>query len=165
MRPRDQRPYAQATRQMPVLPTSGQGGAPRPPGGAAASNWTPGGCSPAIFLVAFLVLLLLAGAGLANQRRGQPVSSPTSPAASGAAATPTPSAPGAVYFIVGNTGGDGVYLRRTPRLADRDRAYPDGTKLEQIGPDQDADGRRWHHVRAPDGRTGWVPSQYALPAP
>lgn len=159
MRPRDERPYAQATRQMPVLPTSGQGGAP-------ASNWTPGGCSPAIFLVAFLVLLILAGAGLANQRRGQPVPAATPPAVPGsAAAAPTAAASGAVYFIVGNTGGDGVYLRRTPRLADRDRAYPDGTKLEQIGPDQDADGRRWHHVRAPDGRTGWVPAQYTVPAP
>lgn len=65
-------------------------------------------------------------------------------------------------LVVGNTGGAGVYLRRTPRLDDRDTAYRDGTRLEQIGDDTTADGITWHHVRAPDGKTGWVPAQFTL---
>jgi hypothetical protein len=65
-------------------------------------------------------------------------------------------------LAVGNTSGQGVYLRRTPRLDDRDRVYLDGTRLEQIGEDTTAEGATWRHMRAPDGRTGWVPARYTL---
>lgn len=163
MRRGDDRAYGQATRPAPVLPPAGPDHTPRARPTAYDANWTPGGCSPAIFLVAFLVLLLLAGAGLANQRRSQ-AGVVTAPAA-GVTAPPAAPAPGPVVFVVGNTGGDGVYLRKTPNMADRDRAYADGTRLEQIGPDVTADALVWHNVRAPDGRTGWVPARYTVPAP
>ena len=68
-------------------------------------------------------------------------------------------------YIVANTGGQGVYLRRTATLEDRDTAYADDTVLAQIGPDVQAGGITWHHVRAPDGKTGFVPAQFTTVAP
>lgn len=65
-------------------------------------------------------------------------------------------------FVIGNTGGEGAYLRRTPSLGDRLQAYPDGTTLQQIGDDTNANGLQWHHVRTPDGAEGWMPAQYTL---
>ena len=75
-------------------------------------------------------------------------------------------------FIVANTGGEGVYLRSTTRRVDcRPRplpagcvglAYLEGTRLMQIGPDATNEGQTWHHVRAPDGKEGWVPAEYTL---
>jgi hypothetical protein len=128
--------------------------------------WSPGTFSPAIFIVALAVILLLVGVAVAS-RRGGAGPAPTATAAAapvpagGPTATTPPQAAGRV-FVVGNTGGQGVYLRRTPRLDDRDKAYADGTRLEQIGEDTTAEGMTWHHVRAPDGRTGWVPAQYTV---
>ena len=129
-------------------------------------GWSPGTFSPAIFIVALAVILLLVGVATAS-RRGGAGTAPTATTAAAPvpagvpAATAPPQATGRV-FVVGNTGGQGVYLRRTPRLDDRDRAYPDGTRLEQIGEDTTAAGIPWRRVRAPDGRTGWVPAQYTL---
>lgn len=68
-------------------------------------------------------------------------------------------------FIVANTGGDGVYLRRTTNLEDRDTAYADGTALVQVGPDVQANGLTWRNVRTPDGRVGYIPAQYTQEAP
>ncbi len=82
-------------------------------------------------------------------------------ATAGGDQAPTAAAPSAV-FVVGNTGGEGVYLRRSPRMDDRDTAYRDGTRLEQIGPDVTGDGQTWRHVRAPDGKTGYVPARYTV---
>ncbi len=68
-------------------------------------------------------------------------------------------------FVVANTGGQGVYLRRTANIEDRDTAYEDGTRLTQIGPDVQAGGLTWHQVRTPDGKNGFVPAQYTQDAP
>jgi hypothetical protein len=67
-------------------------------------------------------------------------------------------------FIVANTGGEGVYLRRTPKLADRDTAYPDNTQLVAIGDDVNGEGLLWRHVRTPDGKSGYIPAQYTTEA-
>ncbi|MBV9543294.1 MAG: hypothetical protein JOY61_02835 [Chloroflexi bacterium] len=75
---------------------------------------------------------------------------------------PTPTIPAATHVVVGNTGGQGVYLRRTPVMNDRMQAYPDGTDLQIIGPDVDAGGIHWRHVAAPDGAQGFVPSEFVL---
>ena len=55
-------------------------------------------------------------------------------------------------------GPDAAY--RTPSLADRDTAYADGTTLVVIGDDVTGEGQSWHHVRTPDGKTGYIPAQY-----
>lgn len=65
-------------------------------------------------------------------------------------------------YQVGGTGGAGVYIRRTPRLVDQIRAWTDGTVMEQVGDDVDAEGIRWHMVRDPDGNLGYVPASYLL---
>ena len=117
---------------------------------------------------------------------GQPVAgastapaAPASAAASGATGVPSSTAPstsaGAVAaptatstakaFIVGKTDGEGVYLRRTPRLSDKDTAYVDGTRLVVIGEDVTAEGELWHHVRTPDGKIGYVPAKYTVDPP
>jgi len=98
---------------------------------------------------------------------------PTKPAAT-APASPTPAAAkptataepaGAQTVWVGNTDGIGVYIRRTPSMADRVRAFPDNTPLEIIGEDVFGDGQRWHHVKAPDGLEGYVPVIYTVDTP
>ena len=93
-----------------------------------------------------------------------PSVAPPTPTAAAARPTATPAFVGKSY-LVANTGGDGVYLRRTPNLEDRDTAYVDGTILVQIGPDVQAGGLTWRHVRAPDDKSGYVPAQYTTEAP
>jgi hypothetical protein len=82
-----------------------------------------------------------------------PSPQPTATAALAAAAT---------TVWVANTEGQGVYVRKTPNMADRLKAYPDGTALTIIGDDVDADGQHWKHVRTPDGLEGYVPSIYTV---
>ena len=68
-------------------------------------------------------------------------------------------------YQVGGTGGVGVYIRRTPRLVDQIRAWTDGTVMDQVGDDVDAEGIRWHMVRDPDGNLGYVPASYLIELP
>src|SRR5205823_9639532 len=68
-----------------------------------------------------------------------------------APATATPGLSDREYFRVGNTGGEGVYIRRSPVLADRLRAWPDGTRLESLNEPTIGDGTDWLKVRDPDG--------------
>jgi len=65
---------------------------------------------------------------------------------------------------VGNTDGQGVFVRKTPEMADRVQAYPDGTPLTVVGEDVDGDGQHWKHVKTPDGLEGYVPSIYTVDA-
>ncbi len=78
-------------------------------------------------------------------------------------ATPLPERP--QIMVVGNTDGLGVYVRRTPNMADRLRAWPDRTRMEITGQTVGSDGRRWMKVRTPDGAEGYVPEQYLVDAP
>lgn len=84
-----------------------------------------------------------------------------SPPSSTPTSTATPTAP--VFVVVANTGGDGVYLRRTPAMGDRIIAWPEGTVLEVVGPDTVSEGRTWKHVKDPKGNVGYVPLQYTKP--
>jgi len=68
-------------------------------------------------------------------------------------------------YIVANTGGQGVYLRHTANLEDRDTAYADDTVLVQIGADVQAGGITWRNIRTPDGKVGFVPAQFTTVAP
>jgi hypothetical protein len=150
------------TRVMPTIPPQTPQGTPpgpRPPRGPRrGEGWSPGTFSPAIFLVGLLVIGILVAVGVLSQR-GR-LATPPATAVGSSAATATVPANAARTFVVANTGGEGVYLRRTPRLADRDTAYVEGTQLVAIGADEQSDGQTWHHVRAPDGKTGYVPAQY-----
>ena len=96
-----------------------------------------------------------------------------SPAATSGATASTPPAEGATpsataearpELVVAGTQGTGVRLRRTPG-GDALRVYPEGTRLEQLGPDQDVGGVVWRNVRAPDGQEGWVAAEFTAAAP
>ena len=90
---------------------------------------------------------------------------PSAATAASAAASAAASTKPKVY-LVGNTDGDGVYLRKTPSMADRiNPAYADGTEMVAIGADVTAEGELWHNVRTPDGKTGYVPAKYTVDAP
>jgi hypothetical protein len=96
--------------------------------------------------------------------RSPVVASPAAATATTAArSTATATAPAAADTVwVGNTDGQGVYLRKTPVMADRLTAYPDGTALKIVGADTDGDGQHWKHVKAPDGTEGYVPAIYTV---
>src|SRR5690349_9715044 len=69
------------------------------------------------------------------------IASPSAAAVAKPTSTSAPSAstkPDTVY--VGNTDGIGVYVRKTPVMSDRLRAYADGTALTIAGDDVDGDG-------------------------
>ena len=88
--------------------------------------------------------------------------SPTSPARP--TATIAVAAPSDTVWV-GNTDGEGVYVRQTPAMADRVRAYPDGTALTVVGDDVDGDGQHWKRVKTPDGLEGYVPAMYTVDTP
>ena len=67
-----------------------------------------------------------------------------------------------VTFYVGDTDGDGVYLRREAGGDERIKAWPDGTKMVRIGPFSVVGERSWENVRDPDGNEGFVPKPYLL---
>src|SRR5688572_14743540 len=173
----------------PGEPMGYPGSRNRLPGG-----WSPGRFLPAILAVAVVVVVVVAGAIVISRRgnsseatptarpSGQPITIPSSAASSAGTSAPSAAssaAPGSAaasasaaaastaprVFLVANTDGDGVYLRRTPSMNDRDTAYPDDTELVAIGPDVTAEGEVWHHVRTPDGKEGYVPAKYTVAKP
>jgi len=68
-------------------------------------------------------------------------------------------------MVVGNTGGEGVFVRATPHLNDKLRAWRDGSRMEIIGKPVDSDGLKWIKVRAPDGAEGYIPESYLANQP
>jgi len=66
---------------------------------------------------------------------------------------------------VGNTGGMGVYIRRTPHFEDRLIAWPDNTIMQATGRTTESEGRNWTEVRDPAGNVGWVPAEYLVGGP
>ncbi|MHB1415570.1 MAG: SH3 domain-containing protein [Chloroflexota bacterium] len=77
--------------------------------------------------------------------------------------TPTPQA--ITRWVVANTGGDGVWLRQSPDLAAHVAAWAEGAEMVIVGPDEQAQGMTWKHVRDPAGHVGYIPAQYLAPAP
>jgi hypothetical protein len=67
-------------------------------------------------------------------------------------------------LVVANTGGDGIWIRKTPGTGDKLKAWPDGTAMVVVGPDQSVDGAAWKNVRDPDGTVGWVAAAYLTAA-
>lgn len=131
-------------------------------------------------LAASLLTALLSSACFLGGSGAQPTAAPPAPVATTApspvptkpvvVASPTPPAatatatsePELTMVWVGNTDGQGVYLRASPAMEDRVKAYADRTPLTIIDVDVDGEGMKWHHVRAPDGEEGFVPVQYTV---
>jgi hypothetical protein len=93
-----------------------------------------------------------------------PAASPSPGAAKPAppAATPTPQPSPTLNAHIGNTGGDGVFLRHTPNLNDKWIALADNTRVTLTGAQADGDGQHWFQARDPRGDVGWIPAQYLL---
>ena len=171
-------PPPQSTAQPEAQPQFQPQFQPRPRG-----QQRKGGALPLVLGIGsgLLLVILLVGVGgfVLSQRNNspaptataevgiEPTAEPTTaPPPPATAAPPTATRPFAgKTYVVANTGGDGVYLRHTTNLEDRDTAYPDDTSLVQIGPDVQAGGITWRYVRTPDGKTGYVPAQYTQEAP
>ena len=66
------------------------------------------------------------------------------------------------FYQVGNTDGDGLYLRESAGGDEKVKAWPDKTLMMVVGPDESIDGRRWRHVQDPDGNRGYVPVEYLV---
>jgi hypothetical protein len=78
-------------------------------------------------------------------------------------ASPSPAAPG-VRLKVANTDGQGANMRQRPSTTSPVlRTLPDGTVVEAIGGEQQAEGRGWRNVRDQNGQTGWVASEFLAP--
>jgi hypothetical protein len=115
------------------------------------------------------------GAAPAQAPSGQPVAQAAVPAqpAEGAqpapppvvVVTPLPEGEGSGRRVVrvANTGGAGVYLRRSPQLAERLRAWVDGTEFEVLEEGPRIGDELWLKVRDPAGNTGYVPARYTAP--
>ena len=77
-------------------------------------------------------------------------------------ATPTPAIR---FFVVANTGGDGVLLRDAPSYsAPSAGSAPDGTGVAATGDRAEAGGESWLRVRTATGAEGWVSTRW-LAAP
>lgn len=64
------------------------------------------------------------------------------------------------------TDGQGARLRATPGLQGQIIAVlADRTRVVSLGQDSSQDGQLWRHVRAADGREGWVADAVLEPAP
>lgn len=64
---------------------------------------------------------------------------------------------------MGNTGGEGVFIRRTPNMNDKIRPWQEGTRMMVLGAPETVNGVSWLKVRAPDGVEGYIPAQYLVP--
>jgi hypothetical protein len=128
----------------------------------ARVSWLPFALVMAIVAAGIAVAINLAGQALGPRSSpgvvtaAVPQSQPAEPATAAA-----PASAGVVR--VTNTDGVGAFLRRTPNLADRVRAWPDNTPLKIVGPDTTAEGIEWKQVEDPAGNRGWIPAQYTRP--
>ena len=129
-----------------ALALRGRGGDPTPTTGARAA-------SPAT------TRAIIGTVGTPGGVAGSPAPRPATTPTVGAATSPT--AGGARVYVVANTGGDGLNLRRTPGPdGEVITRLPDGTRLESVGPDRTVNGVVWRNVRAPDGSEGWVAAEF-----
>ncbi|HEY1298820.1 MAG TPA: SH3 domain-containing protein [Chloroflexota bacterium] len=133
-----------------VLPGTSSAPPPTPTSGGAAAPAVSPGASPS--------------ASGSPAAAASPSPAATTAAAGGATSVAKPTAPPNTVYV-GNTDGEGVFIRKTPAMDDKVRAYSDGTPLTLIGEDVDGDGQHWKHVRTPDGLEGYVPSQYTTTTP
>lgn len=79
------------------------------------------------------------------------------------AASPSPAAPVSRLKVV-NTEGQGANLRQRPSTtAPVLRTLPEGTVVEAIGGETNAEGRAWRNVRDQGGATGWVAAELLGP--
>jgi hypothetical protein len=91
-----------------------------------------------------------------------PSPSPSTLIQPGPSPSPSPAA-GAKMKII-NTDSQGANMRQRPSTtAPVLRTLPEGTVVEVIGGETNAEGRGWRNVRDPGGATGWIASELLGP--
>ncbi|MBO9316689.1 MAG: SH3 domain-containing protein [Chloroflexus sp.] len=117
---------------------------------------------------------------LRDDRREVPLGTPTTTSLQPGILAPTQSAdetdasalspvpaptPAPRFFVVVNTGGQGLFLRPAPNRNNQPiTTLPDGTRLEQIGEDVPGPDFVWRPVRTPDGLEGYVAVDFLAPS-
>ncbi|MCC6176967.1 MAG: SH3 domain-containing protein [Chloroflexi bacterium] len=99
---------------------------------------------------------------------GTAASQPGSIAEIFATSTPTiPATPTQVRrdrLQVANTDGQGANLRREPSSdGEKLTTLPDGTAVDVIGPNREAEGLTWRNVQESGGQSGWIAASYLVP--
>ncbi|GIV96290.1 MAG: hypothetical protein KatS3mg057_0947 [Herpetosiphonaceae bacterium] len=75
---------------------------------------------------------------------------------------PPTRAPQPQVYVVSGTGFEGLFLRESPGGTIL-KTLPEGTRVEVLGPDQEAHGFVWKHVREPGGLEGWAAADWLQP--
>ncbi len=89
----------------------------------------------------------------------------TAPSAAPSIAPSTAPSAGTAY-VIANTGGDNINLRRTASTtAEIVARLAEGDRVTEIGPAQTVEGRQWRNIRTSDGIDGWVASEFTAVAP
>lgn len=80
------------------------------------------------------------------------------------AASPSPSSAPGVKMKIARTENQGANMRQRPSTtAPVVKVLPEGTGVEVIGGDTNAEGRNWRNIRESGGQTGWVASELLMP--
>lgn len=77
--------------------------------------------------------------------------------------TPLPTSTPIAYEAIGGTDQEGANVRRLPGMTAIVAALPDGTIVQLTGERSDANGFTWVQVVLPDGRVGWIASDFLVP--
>lgn len=79
------------------------------------------------------------------------------------APTPQPTATSAPTAVIGNTGGAGANMRSVPGLQGTIiTSVNDGTEVSILGGTQLSDNFTWQLILLPDGRQGWVVTNFLI---
>jgi len=104
-----------------------------------------------------------------SQRLDQALSGGASPAPSSSGSSAAPRSTGEKVKVVGADGGS-VNMRAEPSTsAEVVTQVSEGTTLDIVGANRDAEGRTWRNVKSSDNKTGWIASTFLVvvsaPAP
>ena len=136
----------------------------RPRQRRGSAGWLPLAATAAALVVGGFAAINVAGNLAAPAETVVPAVAQATPAPN-SGGQPTQAAPieEQRFVRIGNTDGQGAYVRRTTNLDDRLRPWPDNTRLRVVGPDTTVNGTVWRPVEDPAGNQGWVPAQYTRP--
>jgi hypothetical protein len=77
-----------------------------------------------------------------------------------------PEVSSAQFFVVGNTGGQGAFLRVAPGYdAAGIIVHPDGAGVAGLGDEAMVGEEKWLRVRDPQGREGWISARWLIGPP
>jgi hypothetical protein len=160
---------AQAARRSRAGSTAQQAPpSPAPDPSGASSQAAGGGSAPESSVTPPQPALTQEGSGQAAEPTPTATVEPSTPTPTPTSTPPPSPATGPSRPRVGKTDGTGANLRERPSGDARAIAIlMDGTVVEVIGEDVQAEGRTWRNVRTTgsttDGVTGWVAAQYLVP--